>query len=156
MNVTLRKSSVIVLLLTAGICVSAGLKFNNKRGGGEPYKNLKVLPKDISEQELSQVMDDFKEALGVKCGFCHARNADTSIHKLDFASDANEHKDIARFMYTMTKEINANYFNWNKSTMPDTIHFVRCITCHRGLKEPDAEGIEEQMKILSPKPEENK
>ncbi len=151
MTVTFKKSIGVVLLLAAFISISASIKTNQKPG--DEFKNLKVLPKDISEEKLHQVMDEFKTALGVKCGFCHARNADTTIHKLDFASDANEHKDIARYMMKMTSEINANYFNWMKSTQPDTIHSVRCITCHRGTTELDEENISEQMKILSPKPE---
>ncbi|GDX52766.1 hypothetical protein LBMAG27_18130 [Bacteroidota bacterium] len=143
-----QKSIGVILLFAAFISISATVKFNSRPG--DKFKNLKVLPKDISDEDLDKVMDGFKEALGVKCGFCHARNADTTIHKLDFASDANEHKDIARYMMTMANEINANYFNWEKSTRPDTIHAVRCITCHRGLKEPGAEEIGEQMKLLSP------
>ena len=143
-----QKSIGVILLFAAFISISATVKLNSRPV--DKFKNLKVLPKDISEEELDKVMDDFKEALGVGCGFCHARIADTSIYKLDFASDANEHKDIARYMMTMTNEINANYFNWEKSTRPDTIHAVRCITCHRGLKEPGAEEIDEQMKLLAP------
>ena len=154
MTVTFKKSIGIILLFASFISISASLKTNPIPGGG--FKNLKVLPKDISDDDLDKVMDDFKEALGVKCNYCHARNSDTTIHKLDFASDANEKKDIARFMFTMTKDINSNYFNWMKSTQPDTIHSVRCITCHRGITDPNAEGIESQMKIFSPKPEEKK
>lgn len=143
-----QKSIGVILLFAAFISISATVKFNSRPG--DKFKNLKVLPKDISDEDLDKVMDSFKEALGVKCGFCHARNADTSIHKLDFASDANPKKDIARYMFTMTKDINSNYFNWEKSTQPDTIHAIRCITCHRGIHNPDAEGIGEQMKMLAP------
>ena len=35
------------------------------------FTNLKVLPKNISNQQLDKVMDEFKDALGVKCSFCH-------------------------------------------------------------------------------------
>jgi hypothetical protein len=144
-----------VLLAAFSLCVFVSATIQNNKLPDDGYTNLQVLPKDISHEELSEVMDGFKEALGVKCGFCHARNADTSIHKLDFASDANEHKDAARYMMRMTADINKLYFNWDKSTQPDTLRYVTCITCHRGLKEPDADAIAEQMKIISPPTEEH-
>ena len=42
------------------------------------HKNLKILPKNISKEDLDKIMDGFKEALGVKCNFCHAPEADSS------------------------------------------------------------------------------
>ena len=38
------------------------------------FKNLKILPKDISEHDLDSVMHHFTASLGVKCNFCHVRN----------------------------------------------------------------------------------
>jgi hypothetical protein len=35
-------------------------------------KNLKVLPKNISKEDLDKVMDGFKASLGVRCNYCHA------------------------------------------------------------------------------------
>jgi hypothetical protein len=50
------------------------------------FKNLKVLPKDISNKELQRIMvDEFQDGLGVSCGYCHAKEKE-SIH-LDYASD---------------------------------------------------------------------
>ncbi len=109
---------------------------DKKQGGG--YTNLKILPKDISDEALHSIMREFSISLGVRCGFCHARYTDTTKRGLDFASDAKDEKNIARKMYQMTAYLNANYFNWNKSTRPDTIHYVVCYTCHRGTHEPDA------------------
>src|SRR5690606_6185550 len=71
------------------------------------FTNLKVLPKDISDDDLKEVMRNFNASLGVKCGFCHAQGPDG---KMDFASDANPKKDVARYMMNMTREINKNYF----------------------------------------------
>ena len=96
------------------------------------FKNLKVLPKDISPQALDSVMDHFKEALGVKCGYCHERN-DSTKH-MDFASDAKPEKDMARHMMIMTAGINEKYFNFNNDKIvPQT---VGCYTCHRGSPMP--------------------
>ncbi len=106
---------------------------NPKQGG---FKNLKVLPKDISKDSLDEVMDYFKASLGVKCGFCHA--PDSATGKLNFASDDKPEKEIARAMMRMTSDINKNYFNFNNSALPDTIQAVTCYTCHNGNPHPEA------------------
>lgn len=127
----LKKISVIIALLLPVFICGAGL-----RQPDEPKaKNLKVLPKDISHEELDKVMDGFKAALGVKCGFCHAQRADGS-GKLDFASDANEHKDIARDMMRMTQHINKKYFKPGKDASEGEMMKVSCMTCHNGEKHP--------------------
>ncbi len=36
------------------------------------YKNLKILPQDISEQKLDSIMEFYSKALGSSCSFCHA------------------------------------------------------------------------------------
>ncbi|MBV9963550.1 MAG: c-type cytochrome [Parafilimonas sp.] len=97
------------------------------------YKNLKVLPKDISKDSLDHVMHNFTASLGVRCNFCHVFNNG----KMDFASDEKEEKEIARYMMTMTAGINKTYFNSENSTRPDTISVIKCFTCHRGSPHPD-------------------
>ncbi|MEO8711464.1 MAG: c-type cytochrome [Parafilimonas sp.] len=99
------------------------------------FKNLQVLPKDISKDSLDHVMHGFTAALGVKCNFCHVHNDATN--KMDFASDDKDEKGIARHMIHMAADINAKYFNWENSTRPDTISVVRCVTCHHGNPHPD-------------------
>lgn len=105
------------------------------------FKNLQVLPKDISKDDLDSIMDEYKVSLGVKCGFCHARKADTTQRGLDFASDAKDTKKIARSMMKMTAYINTNFFNFHNSTKPDTLHTIICYTCHRGTKQPDEKTV---------------
>ena len=95
------------------------------------FKNLKVLKKNISNDELEIVMKEFKTALGVKCGFCHAPSK-TDPKKMDFASDENKHKDVARDMMRMSMKINKKYFKENN----DSIASISCFTCHQGNKEP--------------------
>ena len=101
------------------------------------HKNLKVLPKDISDEQLDKVMDNFKSALGVKCNFCHAPSKDSTSHHLDFASDDKPEKDIARKMMKMTAKINKKYFNFNKGDQNQTMA-VSCITCHHGNPHPES------------------
>lgn len=100
------------------------------------FQNLKVLPKDISPEDLDKVMDNFKAALGVKCSFCHAPSTDTSVHHPDFASDAKPEKEIARKMMKMTAKINKKYFSYNKNETGDVQPIVECMTCHHGKEHP--------------------
>ena len=102
-----------------------------------PHKNLKVLPKNISHEDLDKVMDGFKEALGVKCNYCHAPSKDTTNHHLDFASDEKPEKNIARHMMRMAAKIHKKYFSYNKDEKGESEPEVTCITCHRGNPHPD-------------------
>jgi Photosynthetic reaction centre cytochrome C subunit len=100
------------------------------------FKNLKVLPKNISPEELDKVMDNFKDALGVHCSFCHAPSKDTSNHHPDFASDEKPEKNIARKMYKMTGKINKKFFSYNKNEQGQFVPIVECMTCHHGKEHP--------------------
>ncbi|HLX92570.1 MAG TPA: c-type cytochrome [Puia sp.] len=99
-------------------------------------KNLKILPKNITHEELDKVMDGFKDALGVKCNFCHAPEADSTSHHLDFASDAKPEKNIARKMMKMAAKINKKYFSYNTNDQGVHVDAVTCMTCHRGNPHP--------------------
>jgi hypothetical protein len=97
--------------------------------------NLKILPKDISSDDLIKIMRGFAGSLGVKCEQCHVRNPQT--HHMDFASDAKDDKQIARIMMKMSRDINENFTSQVKDpdAMPEDKH-VSCGTCHRGHKMP--------------------
>lgn len=94
-------------------------------------KNLKVLPKDISEEKLDSIMQSYNIALGVCCEFCHAKDKKDSA-KTDFASDENPVKQVARNMLRMTIDINKKYFNTDPKVHPAYLSTVKCITCHKG------------------------
>jgi|SRR5579871_301894 len=79
-------------------------------------KNLKLL----TPEELMPAMHSYTVALGVKCDFCHVQG--------DFASDEKHHKEIARHMISLAREINGKF--------PDGKEHVTCYTCHRGSEEP--------------------
>ena len=92
------------------------------------FKNLKVLPKNISEAELDKIMDNFSFALGVNCNYCHSKK-ENATPKWDFASDVKPEKEMARNMMRMTNDINKKYFNFSKQKIvPER---VTCITCHK-------------------------
>lgn len=118
--------SFVVIIVAIG---SLGFKDEPK------FKNLKVLSKNISGDELEIIMKEFKTALGVKCNFCHSQSK-TDPGKLDFASDENKHKDIARSMMKMTARINKKYFKDDKQGA------IKCFTCHNGEKEPKDPPVE--------------
>lgn len=101
----------------------------------EKAKNLKVLPKNISHEDLEKEMRSYNKALGVKCSFCHSKQADNP-QKLDFASDDKEEKETAREMLRMTMRINKKYFKSGKDEKGMQMMTVTCYTCHNGRTEP--------------------
>jgi hypothetical protein len=101
----------------------------------EKAKNLKVLPKNISHEELMKTMRHFNKSLGVKCDFCHAKSADNP-QKMDFASDAKEEKETTRDMMKMTNRINRKFFKSGKDENGESMMTVTCYTCHHGEAEP--------------------
>lgn len=123
----------IVVLLMAGFAFSLSA-FMPKPAEEAKFKNLKVLPKNISKEDLDKVMDNFKMALGVRCGYCHAPMKDNP-KKMDFASDDKKEKETARAMMRMTAKINKKYFH-NAMQDGKTLNEIACITCHNGKTEP--------------------
>src|SRR5689334_3993889 len=98
------KKIYIVIMILAGTVVAAVAALPPKN----EFKNLKVLPKNISSKKLSKIMiDDFEDGLGVSCGFCHIEEKNS--HRLDYASDEKPEKQIARLMIQMTLKINKKY-----------------------------------------------
>lgn len=99
--------------------------------------NLKVLPKEMSGQQVHDLMKQWAGSLGARCDACHTADsqpseADGSPH-LNFADDSKPMKTIARLMYSMTEEINVNYISKVEgSGLP-----VTCGSCHRGAVTPE-------------------
>lgn len=94
-------------------------------------RNLKVLPKDISDEKLDSIMQSYNKALGVKCDFCHVKQKIFS-GDFDYASDAEPMKENAREMMLMTIEINKKHFYFDKNIKPEYLNTITCKTCHRG------------------------
>ena len=97
------------------------------------YKNLKILPQDITKEQLDSVMKHFSLSLGVRCNYCHARTEDNT--HLDFASDSKGEKNVARKMMLMTDSINNTYFN-RAGAEHSKMQMITCYTCHRGDEQP--------------------
>jgi hypothetical protein len=100
------------------------------------YKNLKVLPKDISHEDLGKVMGKWSHALGVHCNFCHVR--DEQANKMDFPNDAKPEKETARHMFQMMNKINKKYFKAEKDSLGMMAESgISCVTCHHGNTHPE-------------------
>ncbi len=96
-------------------------------------KNLQVLPKDISRQELLARMQAFSQALGVRCNYCHVD--DDPGRANDLASDEKAPKNKARAMMRLTADLNAKVPEAVNKPAGDATR-VQCITCHRGVAIP--------------------
>ena len=89
------------------------------------FKNLQVLPKTISKDELKAYMKAQAKSLGVECDYCH--------DVPDMASDKNDKKQIARKMMQLTNEVNDK---WLKGMKDVEKNKVTCGTCHQGHEQP--------------------
>jgi hypothetical protein len=90
--------------------------------------NVTVLT-GLTVPEFEAEMQQMTSALGVSCGFCHARG--------NFASESNPHKATARQMLEMTRLINRQFFAGYKPTDGESrLGKVTCFTCHQGNEKP--------------------
>ena len=114
-----------------------------------PFKNLKVLPKDISRADLLARMKFFSQSLGVRCTYCHVGTEGQPLSTFDFASDAKEHKKIARDMMAMVGMLNEKTLP-AATGLPDAK--VTCFTCHRGATKPATEPTPGAPTTVPPPP----
>ena len=131
---TMKRNKKPLIILGMIVFVIIGMAATDPPKG--VHKNLKILPKDISHEDLDKVMDQFKDALGVKCNFCHAKQKDDQT-KWDFPSDEKPEKNIARKMMTMMGKINKKYFHYKVTYTPNEMMAVGCKTCHHGNPRPE-------------------
>ena len=89
------------------------------------FKNLQILPKTLTKDEMKAIMKAQARALGVECDHCH--------DVPDMASDKLENKKIARKMMQMQNDINDK---WLKGLKEADKNKVTCGTCHQGHEVP--------------------
>jgi hypothetical protein len=142
------------VLLTAAIFASAAVAqappTPPPAGGGNPPRsypaptNLKVLPKDLTGQQVHEIMEGWAGQLGVHCNTCHAADpkniGPNGKPRLNFADDSKDEKAMARIMYTMTEDIKKNYVAKVAAIdkMDEPAAPLTCGTCHRGHQDPEA------------------
>ena len=103
----------------------------------DKFENLKVLPKDIPQRELIDVMRGFADALGFRCHNCHVGEPGPSLDGYDFVSDEKKNKVAAREMMKMVADINGKYIA-PINTGHDPKVQVGCRTCHHGQERPQS------------------
>jgi photosynthetic reaction center cytochrome c subunit/tetratricopeptide repeat protein len=123
-----RLFTLVAWLALAGLASPCGAQIPDK------FTNLKVLPKDISKQDLVSTMRGFAGGLGVRCNYCHAGGTANDLKGMDFASDEKKAKKTARVMMTMVNEINGKLIRKAEIENPAP---VRCVTCHHGVTRPE-------------------
>jgi Photosynthetic reaction centre cytochrome C subunit len=107
------------------------------------FKNLQVLPKDLTRDQLTTIMRSFSQALGVRCNECHVVTATEPRQQFDFASDAKPEKLAARVMIQTTMDLNNRWIPRVKAAakVQEPAQApgmdVSCWTCHRGKKQPE-------------------
>ena len=138
----LSHKKLFITICLSGAVIFAGTTAMKTDPETPQWKNLKVLPKDISKEDLHKTMDQWNDALGVRCGFCHER--DKVTNKTDFASDAKPEKNEAREMYKMTAAINKKYFKEDKEEKEkkEMMAAIACYTCHHGAAHPESTAPE--------------
>ena len=125
------KKSLLLLFLFSAL-VAGSFAFDT--ADAPRYKNLKILPKKTTKEQMDVVMKHFNASLGVKCNFCHVFNQEQKA--MDFASDANEHKGISRNMMRMQTKLNKKYFDVKNAKDLTARLEVTCQTCHNGKAHP--------------------
>lgn len=99
--------------------------------------NLQVLPKNLTAEQVHEIMHKWAGSLGANCSTCHAvdpnRTGPNGRPVLNFADDSKPEKRTARLMYKMTENINENYI----SMVENSGQPVTCGTCHRGHVTPE-------------------
>jgi len=141
-----------IAVLAAAILVAACAAISQQKvqtpvADNLDFHNLRVLPANITHDELIATMRGFARSLGTRCNHCHVANPPGSKEEFDFASDAKPEKAAARTMLLMTRNINANYV----SKVDPHGQTVTCFTCHRGHTTPQLQ-VDETPAQPAPQP----
>jgi hypothetical protein len=106
--------------------------------------NLKVLPKNLTGDQVHEIMHSWSSALGVHCDQCHVTDpAHLDAHghpTFKFADDSKPEKISARLMVQMVDSINKDYLPKLPAPKPPDTEprgKVTCGTCHRGHLKPE-------------------
>jgi hypothetical protein len=158
----LRQSSVLasaaVLFSLAVLTAAQSPQSPPPAPGGAPPRershpaptNLKVLSKNLTGDQVHDIMEGWESQLGVHCRTCHAENpkdiGPNGRPRLNYADDSKPEKNTARLMFKMTEDINVNYV----SKVENSGEPVTCGTCHRGHLGPEPFVPEEEHRESQP------
>jgi hypothetical protein len=119
----------LILAVVVSLVIAVNLKKGEMDANGQTKRfgrNLQVLTNVQTKEQLTKIMEDIANSLGVKCNYCHDVN--------NYSSDEKETKRKARVMLKMVLTINREFINW------DGAEIVDCYTCHRGQTKPQAKS----------------
>ena len=131
-----KKNSIyagILLFLVAGIAATRPPQEKPE------WKNLRVIPKNMDEDQMERIMHQYTRQLGVTCSYCHPdTKPDVFPRRVDFASEEKPEKLTARNMMIMTDKLNKKYFDFKNNYGFESLKtaIITCNTCHRGLPKP--------------------
>jgi hypothetical protein len=146
-NSSLTLSFAAALLAAAAVAQAPQTAPSQKPAAAEPPEehervhpaptNLKVLPKNLTGDQVHEIMEGWEAALGAHCSTCHVADPNNigpnGRPRLNYADDSRPEKSTARIMYKMVEDINENYISMvDNSGAP-----VTCGTCHRGHIGPE-------------------
>ena len=156
--------TVVLGVFALGLCCTAAAQPPAPpagRGAAAP-RNLQVLPKDTSQQDVVVLMQQFTRALGVQCTYCHVEVTPPPLTaeeaaaaaaaappaagrgrgrgrgagpQIDFASDDKRQKQTARLMLKLVNDTNATLTSAVHKPSSEIVR-VQCATCHRGVTNP--------------------
>lgn len=127
----------IAIALTFAVAGSVAAQQRQPSQAEPPWqgKNLKVLPQDISHDQLVNIMRGYTRALGVRCTYCHVGEEGKPVRGEDFQKDDKPQKEEARTMMRMVQEVNDKFLATLAHRADPPIN-VQCATCHHGLSQP--------------------
>jgi len=127
----------VLVLVSLSFALPALLVAQGGGFQGPPPKNLQVLPKDLSRNEVVARMRVIALSLGVRCEYCHvSTTGPDGREQNDFAADDKDTKKTARAMLRMVNDINDQYLIATMGRTLSDRHRVTCETCHHGLAKP--------------------
>ena len=126
----------IVISALTGFTFLGILAAKQIKEGKSKYKNLKVLSKNIGDDEMDYVMETFNMGLGTNCLFCHPGKMTGTEYSFDYVTDQLQNKRVARDMLRMTIKLNKKYFNVKMDGLMITKGIIWCKTCHNGSPVP--------------------
>ena len=138
MTNTLRALALIAAVFIAACAAINQQKAQKPTADNLEFHNLRVLPPNITHDELIATMRGIARSLGTRCNHCHVANPPGAKEEFDYPSDAKPEKKVARTMLRMVRNINGEYIskvNANGQT-------VTCFTCHRGHTVPETQTAE--------------
>ena len=99
------------------------------------FRNLQVLPEDISRDSVIQLMRSFSFATGLRCEGCHVMGEDGSFQGAQFHLDDKLPKRQARYMLQMVNRLNDEILPGLPDRDTPALR-VECKMCHRGIRKP--------------------